>query len=109
MKIEIPKDIEPQITSRAQRAGTTPEAVAIAALREKFAAPRVDGDPPDDVENGPTTSGGTQPRNLAEFLGDFVGCVSSKSRFPNGSTAARNASSAFGEMLEEERQKRKTP
>jgi hypothetical protein len=72
MNIPISPEIESALVAAAQRQGTTPEALALSYLRERF-APAAPAQPPAE---GPTS--------LADFLAGHVGILASSEHVPGG-------------------------
>lgn len=90
MTITLPAEIERKLIEQAGRLGTSAEALAIQALRERYAAP-ADGEQPASQES------------LADFLGDSIGCISSDEFVPGGARMSDDASNKFTEGLLERR------
>ncbi len=65
MDINLTLDIAAALTEHARREGTTPEQLALAALRERFVVPT----PPNGAGEGQAT--------LADYLADHLGVLSS--------------------------------
>ncbi len=64
MDIKLTPDIEAALTQEARRRGTTVETRALTYLRERFVSP----EPVEEAGDGET---------LADFLGDYIGALSS--------------------------------
>jgi hypothetical protein len=77
--ITLPPELEKPITEEAQRKGTTPELVALDTLRKGFLP-----------DTPPPTPEGT----LADFLGDFIGCLDSGEVVPAGARMSENIGTA---------------
>jgi hypothetical protein len=92
MIISLTSEIEKGLIEQAVKIGTSPEALAIETLRRQFAAPTVSGEP--SIEG-----------SLVDFLGDFVGCISSDEIVTGGAQLSRDAGKQFSDgMLEKRRQ-----
>ena len=84
--IVLPLDLAQTITERAQRNGTTPELLVLETLHQEFG-----------TEVAPSANEGT----LADFLGDYIGCLDSGEVIPGGARMSENISERFAEgMLE---------
>ncbi len=80
--IVLPPDLEADLCQQAVREGKTVESLAIDGLREMVVA-----------------KSKTPPKNLIEFLGEFVGCVEG-----NGEALSENCGERFTEYLVEKKQ-----
>jgi hypothetical protein len=89
MTITLTTEIEKGLLEQAQKMGTSPEALAIETLRRKFAS----------ASGEQSTAQG----NLIDFLGDFVGCISSDEHVPHGARISKDAGRQFVEGLIEKR------
>lgn len=85
--ILLPPDLEESISDQARRRGTSIELLAIKGLRELYPSERTIPVSPSDVT-------GIPPRNLLEFLGEFVGCVEG-----NGEPLSENTGKYFTDEL----------
>ena len=84
--IVLPTDLEKTITERAQRNGTTPELLVLKTLRQEF---------------GTDVTPGANEGTLADFLGDYIGCLDSGEMIPGGARMSENIGERFAEgMLE---------
>ncbi len=90
MTITLTGEIEKGLVQHAEKIGTSAEALAIETLRREFAAPNV-------VENLATEE------NLVDFLGDFVGGISSDEYLPGGAQISHDAGKKFAEAMSEKR------
>lgn len=94
MTITLTGEIEKGLLEQAEKTGDSPEALAIETLRRRFAPPA--------AREAAATEGG-----LVDFLGEFVGCVSSEESGPTGARTAADVGRRFAEgMLEKQRQGR---
>lgn len=84
--IVLPPELEKTITVRALRNGTTPELLVLATLHQEF-----DSEPVDDIQKG----------SLADFLGDFLGCLDSGEIVPGGAPMSENMGEQFAEGMAE--------
>jgi hypothetical protein len=90
MTITLTPDIEKALAIEATRKGTTPEELALGCLRSSF------------VRQQPGTAP-TQAKNLAEYLGLYIGAVSS-----SGSSAMSvDTGKKFTEILLKKREQGK--
>jgi hypothetical protein len=64
--ITLPRDLEERLIDEAKRRGTTPDALAVATLRQSFAAT-------------PADQSQAKSPSLLDYLGDFVGAVDGSS------------------------------
>ncbi len=78
--IVLPPDLEQSISERARRNGTTPELLVIEALHHEFSQPVT-----------PAANDGT----LADFLGQFNGCIDSGEIVPGGARMSEQISEKF--------------
>ena len=110
MQLNIPDDIAAEIQREAEIRNLPPEEVAMGVLRSRFRTNgTANGQQELAVEVDELPSAGdedTKPKNLAEALGDFIGAVSSKDRFPEGSTMSRDTGRRFTDMLAEDRKRK---
>jgi hypothetical protein len=84
--IVLPLDLEKTITEHAQQNGTTPELLVLATLHQEFG-----------TEVTPSANEGT----LADFLGEYLGCLDSGEIVPGGACMSKNIGERFAEgMLE---------
>ena len=86
--IILPPELEKTITERAQRQGTTPELFTLETLHREFPPPA-----PAAVHDG----------TLADFLGDFIGCLDSGEIISGGARMSENISEKFAEGMEAKR------
>ncbi len=94
MTIIITSEIEKALIEQARKIGTSPEALAIETLRQRFASPKV-------VEQSVIQG------SLVDFLGDFIGCISSDEHVPGGAQPSQEAGRQFAEgMIEKRKQGR---
>jgi len=86
--VTLTPELEDAIQDRAQQQGTEPELLVLDSLRGLFLIP----EPPD-----PAVEGGT----MADFLKDFIGCIDSREKFPEGSRVSEYNGHKLGELLRE--------
>ena len=91
--ITLPPELERTITELAQRKGTTPELLTLDALHREF----LSLSPP-----LPATEQ-TKEKTLADFLGDFIGCLDSGEFVPGGARMSENIGEKFAEGMVEKR------
>lgn len=101
MEILLEPELEAKIRAEAERQGKTVEELVCGVLREELIAK---GQRPEESQE--TDSDKPKPKNLAEALGDFIGAVSSKDRFPEGSTLSQDTGRKFTEALLEDRRRK---
>ena len=87
MQIRVTGDIERELVKKANQQGTTPELLAIDALRKQFVSPPK-AEP--DAERA---------QNLAEFLGDYIGSISSSEYVPGGAQMSKDTGKKFAEGM----------
>jgi hypothetical protein len=98
MTIRLTADIEKGLVEQAGRMGTSPEALAIEALRSRFAPPST---------AGAEEQGAADRVSLADLLGDFIGCIASEEHVPGGAHLSKDTGNQFAEgLLEKRRQGR---
>jgi hypothetical protein len=84
--IVLPPDLEKTITERALRNGTTPELLVLETLQQEYA---------------PAVTPAPKEGTLADFLGDYIGCIDSGELIPGGARMSENIGERFAEgMLE---------
>jgi hypothetical protein len=89
MQLTLTPEIENALEEQARQKGTTPEHLALEALREKFVTPIS------------TTSEGS----LADFLGDFVGTLHSDEFVSGGAQMSEDSGRKFSQGMIEKREK----
>ncbi len=88
--ITIPPALERAIMQQAERQGTTLEVLAVDKLNAAF-LPAVS----DETE--------IEGETLADFLGDFIGCLDSGEHVPGGARMSENVGEKFAQGMEEKR------
>jgi hypothetical protein len=88
LTIIVPPELEQTITEQAQQKGTTPELLTLDVLHREF----LPASPP------PANEG-----TLADFLGDFIGCLDSGEIVPGGARMSENIGAKFAEGMAESR------
>jgi hypothetical protein len=93
--ISLTPEIESALIEQARRQGTTPEILALDCLRERF------------VPTGVTTPSQEDGKNLADFLADHIGVLSSSERAPGGAQMSQECGRKFaaGLITQRERQR----
>ena len=91
MLISLTPEIEHAVTEEARKLGTTPEALALESLRERFL-------PPLSVER----SG--EEGTLADFLGGHIGVLHSGEHIPGGARMSEGSGRKFAAALLRQRQ-----
>ncbi len=95
IKIILPPDLEQAVTHQAQQQGTSPELYLLNDLRHRYLAQESPASPPQEVQD------------MAEYLGDFVGCIDSRDVFPEGSHLSEDSGRKFAELMVEKRRQGK--
>ncbi len=95
INIILPPDLEQAVTHQAQRQGTSPELYLLNDLRQRYLAQESPAPPSQEAQS------------MAEYLGDFVGCIDSREVFPEGSHLSEDSGRKFAELLAEKRRQRK--
>jgi predicted transcriptional regulator len=90
MTIHLPPELERALAERAEAQGTTPELLALDALRERYLPP---------VEPASEEHEGT----LADFLAGYVGVLHSSELTPGGARMSEGGGKAFVEGLHRKR------
>lgn len=88
--ITLPPVLERAMTQEAERQGTSLEMLALDKLNAAF-LPKMPAEPP--VEGA----------TLADFLGDFIGCLDSGEHIPGGARMSENVGEKFAQGMEEKR------
>lgn len=83
--ITLPPVLERVMTEQAKRQGTTLEVLAVDKLNAAF----LPAQPAETVEGG----------TLADFLGDFIGCIDSSEFVPGGANMSEYTGRKFGELM----------
>ena len=78
--VTLPGELEKLVIEKAQQQGTTPEMLVLDELRQRF----ISEAPPVPAE-----------ASLAEFLGDFVGCIHSGELVPGGAQMSTDSGKKF--------------
>lgn len=89
LTITLPPELERTVTEQAQRQGTTPQLLVLDELRHRFAP----------AHSTPPVGG-----NLADFLGEFVGCIHSGDQIPGGAQMSTVTGSKFAAGMVKKRQ-----
>ena len=87
LTVTLPPELENAVVAKAEQAGTTPELYVLDALRSRFL-------PTETVE--PVSAEG---QTLADFLGDFVGCLDSGDFVPGGARMSENIGEKFAQGM----------
>jgi len=90
--ITLPPELEQTVTERAQQQGTTPQLLVLDELRLRFSPP------PRPAAEGET---------LADFLGDFIGCIHSGEMVPGGAQMSTDSGKKFAAGMVKKRQEGK--
>jgi hypothetical protein len=88
--ITLTPDLEEALAAHANQQGTTPEMLALDALRERFLSA---------TPETPSEAEGT----LADFLAGFIGTLHSSERVPGGAGMSENTGSKFAAGLARKR------
>ena len=89
MEIALTPEVETALHEQARKEGTSPEMVAIKALREKFVGP----EPP---QVRPEQEG-----SLADFLAGHIGVLSSDEVVPGGARMSEKSGADFAQGFDE--------
>jgi len=92
MNITLTPDIEKALTEYARKQGTTPEALAIHALQERF------------VSSSETKSIAAEQGTLFDYLADHIGVLSSSEHIADGARMSENCGKKFTKGLIKKRQ-----
>jgi hypothetical protein len=91
MTITLSPEIERALTEQAERLGTTPELLALDSLRERFVAPSVPEETP-------------QEGTLYDFLQGYIGVIHSSEYVPGGAQMSKDTGRKFAEGMLKKRQ-----
>ncbi len=86
--ITLPPELEHTVAERAQQLGTTPQLLVLDELRRCFSPA-----PPAPSEEG----------TLADYLGEFIGCIHSSEVVPGGAQMSRDSGKKFAAGMAEKR------
>jgi hypothetical protein len=92
--ITLPDELGRAVAEEAAQKGTTAELLTLDALQERFLSPP----PTKQLPAGAT---------LADALGDYIGAVSTREKYPQGSTLSENTGRAFAKRMVEKHQQGK--
>jgi hypothetical protein len=92
MNITLTPDIEKALKEYACKQGTTPEALAIHALQERF------------VSSSETKSIAAEQETLFGYLADYIGVLSSTEHIAGGARMSENCGKRFAKGLIKKRQ-----
>lgn len=87
--ITLTPELERIVTERAKQQGTTPELLALDKLSEQF-LPVLSSEP-------------SQEGNLADYLGEFIGCLDSGDLVSGGARMSENIGEKFAEGMAQKR------
>lgn len=87
MKITLTPDIEKALAEQARRQHTTPEMLALDALRERF------------VFSGAPEAPVNEEATLADFLADHIGVIASSEKVPGGARMSEDTGKKFAAGL----------
>jgi hypothetical protein len=90
--ITLPPELEQTVSEKAQQQGTTPELLVLDELRLRFSSDR-----PPVVQEG----------NLADFLGEFIGCIHSSEVVPGGAQMSTDCGKKFAAGMAKKRREGK--
>ena len=90
LTITLTPELEKVITEKAELQGTTPELLTLESLNQMYASP---------VSETNSIGGAT----LADYLGDFVGCIHSSENIPGGAQMSTDSSKKFAEGMSKKR------
>ena len=92
MTITLPPELEQAVAERANEQGTTPQLLALDELRRSFP---------------PKSSFPAEEGSLADFLGEFIGCLHSGEQVPGGAQMSTDSGKKFAAILSKKRQEGK--
>jgi hypothetical protein len=87
LTITLTPELEKAATERAEQQGTTAELIALDSLRRQLL-------PAPSASSSPDREG-----SLADFLGDFVGCLHSSENIPGGAQMSTDSSKKFAKGM----------
>ncbi len=87
--ITLTPELEQVVTERAQKQGTTPELLTLDKLNEQFLPA--------------TPSASSDEGTLADYLGEFIGCLDSGELVPGGARMSENIGDEFAEGMAQKR------
>ena len=90
--ITLPPELEQTVTERARQQGTTPQLLVLDELRIRFS---------------PTPPPAREGETLADFLGDFIGCIHSGEAVPGGAQMSTDSGKKFASGMIKKRQEGK--
>lgn len=92
MTIQLGPDLEQALAAEARRRGTTPDLLVNEYLRERFVP-------------GSVQTSGNGAKNLADFLADHIGVLSSSENTPGGACMSEDTGKKFTSILVEQRER----
>ena len=91
--ITLPPELEKVVVEKAEQLGTTPELYILDDLRLRFMS----------VE--PLETPVVEGESMAEFLGDFIGCLDSGELVPGGAKMSEDIGEKFAQGMIEKRKR----
>lgn len=91
MNITLTPDIERALREEASRLGTTPQALALDSLRDRFVIPQ------------PAEQAAVPGETLADFLAGHIGVFDSSEHIPGGARMSEDTGRQFTDILVERR------
>ena len=84
--IMLPSELERAVTEEATQRGTTVELLTLDVLQARFLKPS----PTKQLPAGAT---------LADALGDYIGAINTRDKYPEGSTLSENTGRKFAQLM----------
>ena len=90
LTITLTPELEKAATERAEQQGTTAELIALDSLRRQLLP-------------APAASSPNHEGSLADFLGDFIGCLHSSENVPGGAQMSKDSGKKFAQGMMKKR------
>lgn len=86
--ITLTRELESAVAQAASEQGTTIEKLALDTLSDRF----LGGQNESELPIGPT---------MADALSEYIGCISTRDKYPNGSILSQNTGKKYGKAMTE--------
>ena len=86
--ITLPPELEHAVAEEAAHLGTTAELLTLDALQHRFLRRQMSATLPEGA-------------TLADALGDYIGAINTRDRYPEGSTLSEDTGRKFGKLMAE--------